>query len=287
MKTKYDPVQTREFFDRYAQIDSDWDSERINQVSSYIHCRYLRRYVKPGDRVFDAGAGIGRYTVELAKLGAEVTVGDISPAQLEMNRERVQAAGYERSVVARTIADIVDLSQFTSGAFDAVVCYGGAISYVEDRADDAIREMLRVVKPGGYVLLDVGAALGSTRLNLREALGLTEGRGPYATRPVFDVGRDGYDVSESGGCRLYKWAELEALLKKHDCAIVAASADIFLSSEALLDELEGQPEIRNRLLQWEVILCREKGVLDAGRSIIVALQRTPPQKSDQASVPER
>jgi SAM-dependent methyltransferase len=273
MSVKYDAAQAREFFDGYGAVDNDWDNDPLNKVSFHIHCRYLRRYLKPGDKVFDAGAGAGRYTIEMARIGAKVTVGDISPRQLELNRVQVEQAGCESNIEARVVADIVDLSQFATASFDAVVCYGGALSYTNDRAPDALEELLRVAKPGRYVLLGVGSALGTMRSSLREVLRLADRHGAEALLPVFDIGRAHAGASDGGDCRLYRWVELEALLKKHSCTIVTASADYFLSSQGVIDDLVARPELWNTLLGWEVFLCREAGVLDAGRSIIAVVRR--------------
>ena len=65
--------------------------------------------------------------------------------QLELNRERVEAAGFE--VRERVVADVCDLSYFADASFDAVVCYGSPLGYVLDRADDAVGELLRVTEP--------------------------------------------------------------------------------------------------------------------------------------------
>jgi len=51
-------------------------------VSFHLHFRYLCRYIKRGDHILEAGAGAGRFMIELAGLGAEITVGDVSPGQL-------------------------------------------------------------------------------------------------------------------------------------------------------------------------------------------------------------
>ena len=105
----------------------------------------------------------GVFTIELAKLGAIISVGDISPRQLEINSQKVQNAGFEHAVVKREVLDITDLSEYPSQMFDAVIAYGGPLSYVFDRADDAIDELLRVIKPRGHLLLSVMSLLGSTR----------------------------------------------------------------------------------------------------------------------------
>ena len=118
-----------------------------------VHLRLLREHIRKGDRVLDAGAGPGRFTLELARLGARVVVGDISPAQLELNAEKT--ASVNDSIESRELLDITDLGRFPDGSFDAVLCYGGPLSYVVGEADRALAELLRVTKGGGRVLLSV------------------------------------------------------------------------------------------------------------------------------------
>jgi ubiquinone/menaquinone biosynthesis C-methylase UbiE len=123
---KYDPGHISRFFDEYKE--REWDrleAEAPAIVSFHLHRRYLRRYVKRGHRVLEAGAGAGRFTIEFARLGADVTVGDVSPGQLALNREKVVEVECEGRVVAWELLDITDLSRFPDGNFDGIVCYGG------------------------------------------------------------------------------------------------------------------------------------------------------------------
>jgi ubiquinone/menaquinone biosynthesis C-methylase UbiE len=132
-------------------------------VSFHLHRRDLHRYVRRGDHILEAGAEAGRFTIELARLGANISVGDVSPRQLELNRGKVTEAGCEQRIVSRVPLDITDLSRFHDRSFDGVVCYGGPLSYVFERADDALAEMLRVTRPEGYILLSVMSLAGAMR----------------------------------------------------------------------------------------------------------------------------
>lgn len=79
----------RHFYDAYGE--REWERLEANasgRVGFHIHNLFLHRYVQPGDHILEAGAGPGRFTIELARLGAKVTVGDISPVQLELNRQK-------------------------------------------------------------------------------------------------------------------------------------------------------------------------------------------------------
>ena len=82
--------------------------------------------------------------------------------QVELNRQHVDDAGASASVVGRDVLDICDLSRFEDGTFDTVVCYGGPLNYVRELADEALGELVRVTKPGGYVLMSVMSTLGTS-----------------------------------------------------------------------------------------------------------------------------
>ena len=89
----------RSYFDALA--DGEWErlsADLPGRVSFEVHRRFLAQFVEPGMRVLEVGAGPGRFTIELASLGARVAVTDISPVQLDLNRRHVTEAGHEASV---------------------------------------------------------------------------------------------------------------------------------------------------------------------------------------------
>jgi 2-polyprenyl-3-methyl-5-hydroxy-6-metoxy-1,4-benzoquinol methylase len=53
----------------------------------------LLKSIQPGERVLDYGCGVGRWTREIARRGADVTALDFSAAMLEQARLRTEAAG--------------------------------------------------------------------------------------------------------------------------------------------------------------------------------------------------
>ena len=158
----WDPERAASFYDEYGE--SEWtrfEDGRTPAPSLDVHRDRLHRFVSAGDHVLEVGAGPGRFTIELARLGAQVTVSDLSQGQLELNRERVAAEGLEEHVVERELADILDLSRWHDARFDATICFGGPLSYVVDRADDGIAELVRVTRPGGHVLVSVMSLVGT------------------------------------------------------------------------------------------------------------------------------
>ena len=99
----------------------------------------------PGDRVLDVGAGDGNSAIEAARRGARVTAVDLTPAQLVRARERCAEAGVD---VDLSVGDAQALD-FRDASFDVVVSVLGAI-FAPDY-NQAVAEMLRVVRPGGRV----------------------------------------------------------------------------------------------------------------------------------------
>ena len=203
-----------------ANGDAEWsrhEASPSSRASFHIHRHYLQRFVRAGDRVLEVGAGSGRFTVELARLAARVTVTDISPEQLRLNEEHIAEADQEGAVEARHVADVLDLSRFEDRAFDATVCYGGPLSWVLEGADRALDELLRVTKIGGYVLLGVMSRFGTLRAFLAGAAEEIEEYGLQEMQDIVDTGYLPDNHSTLGPMHLYTWAELRALLDRHPC----------------------------------------------------------------------
>lgn len=278
MGTRYDAEYSRRYYDALAE--GEWvrfERDAPGRVSFYLHRHYLRRFVKSGDHVLDVGAGPGRFTIELARLGATVTIGDLSPVQLALNREKVREAGCEHAVVAREVMDIADLSRLPTAHFDATVCYGAPLNYVFERADDAVAGLVRVTKPGGYLLASVASRFGTLRRFLPDVLDLAGAHGAdEALRQMIETGDLSGEMNNGHALHLYRWDELRALLERHGCRIAAASAANFLSpgNERALAPIMGEPMRWGRFLEAEVEACRQPGALDGGTHIIAVSQRT-------------
>jgi len=274
---RYDANYMRSFYDAFGA--REWgrlERDPTARVNFHVHQHYLTRFIHRGNQVLDVGAGPGRFTIELAKLGAMVTVGDLSPVQLNLNRERVLEAGYEQSVVAREVMDILSLCSLEDASFDAVVCYGGPLSYVFAQADEAIDELVRVTKPGRYLLISVMSLFGTLRRFLPSVLALTKEYGPQrAIEQVVETGNLTGDINEGHPMHLYRSEELISLLQRHGCEVVAASAANFLSPghEAALTEAMDDYAVWSALLQAEVEACQQPGALDGGTHMIAVARR--------------
>jgi 2-polyprenyl-3-methyl-5-hydroxy-6-metoxy-1,4-benzoquinol methylase len=101
--------------------------------------------VKSGQRVLDVGSGTGVVAVTAARTGASVTGSDLTPELLAQAKENAAIAGVE---VTWKEADVEQLP-FKDGEFDVVLSQFGHM--FAPRPEVALREMLRVLKPGGTI----------------------------------------------------------------------------------------------------------------------------------------
>lgn len=257
----WDPSRTAEFFDDYGEREwTRFEDGRTPGPSLTTHIRMLEGYVQPGDRVLDAGAGPGRFTLELLRLGAHVTALDISPGQLELLRARVPD-------VEAMLGDITDLSHFADDTFDVTVCFGGPLSYVLDRADRAVSELVRVTKPGGHLLVSVMGFAGAV---IHFASILVDLARRDGTAKQLEIARTGLLPEGEGyghlAMRMYLWEELEALLVPHGEVVDGAAAGVLPHLEV------EEPEIHAMLEEFEERLAYDPGSRSCGEHLIGVLR---------------
>ncbi len=277
MARTFDRDYMAAFYDRYGE--REWDRHEASperRVAFAVHCAFLRDHLRPGDLVLEAGAGAGRFTIELARLGARIHVGDVSPVQVELNRQHVDAAGVSSSVVGRDVLDICDLSSFADGSFDAVVCYGGPLSYVRDQADQALAELVRVTRPAGHVLLSVMSTLGTMRTFLPGLVDENRRFGLPHSERIFCTGELDRETNTGHEMKMYRWRELAELCRRHGELVAGAAANFLTASHdpVLFEGLSA--EEWDQILSFELRLCREPGVLDAGTHLLAAIRTATP-----------
>ena len=276
----YDPRRTQEFYDAYGL--HEWDrleATAYGRLQAIVHADFIESYLGPGDRVLDAGSGPGRFSIGMARLDARVTALDISPQQLELARQKISSASLLDQMDGFICADIVDLSQFSDASFDLVVCYGGALSYVNERRHRAAAELARVTRPSGMVLLSVMSRYGAV-LNLVERPSMSELRNPEDThvwrfvetgdRPPFPSNR--LDV-EHPGMHLYSSEEVNALLPGCNVLEIAGSCVSVHEGSPAIEEAAQDPDAWATAVETERRLCRVSGLVDSGSHIIIAARR--------------
>jgi len=128
-----------------TQLDSqaNWTSQSERRL--FEETRWPRDL--RGERILEAGSGMGRFTEVLARTGAEVHTFDYSAA-VDANRGNVGAVDH----VSFAQADIFS-PPYEHGSFDKVLCLG-VIQHTPD-PERAFKSLCRFLKPGGSIVVDI------------------------------------------------------------------------------------------------------------------------------------
>jgi ubiquinone/menaquinone biosynthesis C-methylase UbiE len=110
----------------------------------------FRAGLRPGMRFLDVAAGTGALSIPAARRGAQVVATDISPVMLERLKARARKEGL--SNVETRVMDGHALA-LENDTFDLSGSQFGVMLFPD--LPRALREMVRVTKPGGRVLLNV------------------------------------------------------------------------------------------------------------------------------------
>jgi demethylmenaquinone methyltransferase/2-methoxy-6-polyprenyl-1,4-benzoquinol methylase len=134
-------------FDRIASV-----YDLLNSVMTVgMHHRWRERAadlcrVGPGDSVLDVASGTGDMAIELKRRVGEqgrVVGSDLSEGMLELARQKAPDIEFEWGNALKL--------PYTDNSFDAVACGFGVRNFAE--LDAGLGEMVRVVRPGGRVVI--------------------------------------------------------------------------------------------------------------------------------------
>jgi SAM-dependent methyltransferase len=247
----------------------------LQEIDFAVHIHYLREHLTRDARVLEAGAGGGRFTREIAPLVERVVVVDLSEDKLQSNRRNAEAMGYAGSIEAWRTGDIRDLSaEFDDNEFDAVVCFGGPLSYALDRREAAMGELVRVTRPGGLLLVSARSLWGMLQENLPRILQSVDPRlnreiiatGTLGPRKVGPVDRFWH---------AYRAIEFRDLVAGAGCEVLQLSASNCLTStwDPVLSRWRDDERTWNHLIELEIEASREPGCLDLGTHILAVARK--------------
>lgn len=270
----YDPKAVEEFFDALGFGEYERHDKSPEQRIKYqLHLKCIESFVEPKSRVLEIGAGPGRFTEVLARMGCHVSVVDLSSEQLRLNRERAEEEGYASSVDLWLKADFCDLGPEVPGPFDAVVAFGGPLSYALDRRDLALKECVERLAPSGHLLLGVMSKWGTIHAFLDGVFEFT-GEEIDAIVRTGDVTPETCPSASNDGhyFHMFTAGELRAFLERHGLSVrfMSASNAVTTTWSSLLEDAS----TFSAALALEEEAARAPGALDMGTHMIAVACRS-------------
>ena len=143
-----------DYWDDYHAVSARKGSTRRTGERIWLTCFLPILRARHVRSVLDLGCGSGSDTLELARLGFDVTGTDISFTGVRDARSRALTAGLPARFVQHDAAEPLS---FADSRFDAVISNLTLHMFPEALAGDIAREVERCVRPGGLFLFHVNS----------------------------------------------------------------------------------------------------------------------------------
>ena len=192
-------METEHYLDEYYSNYSEENRLLIQRgsVEYLTTMRFIERYIKSGDRVLEIGAGTGRYSHALARLGFVVDAVELISHNIEIFRQNTQPD----ENITITQGNAMDLSSFEDSAYDITLLLGPMYHlFTTQDKRQALGEAIRVTKPDGIVfvaycmadpsILDYGFRQGHIHELVEKKMVETEGFKAFSSpRDLFELHR--------------------------------------------------------------------------------------------------
>lgn len=141
-------IYLKEYYENY---DEDGRLLRRHSRLEFITTmKYVGKYLKDGDRILEIGAGTGRYSHALARLGYKVDAVELVGHNIEIFKANTKPG----EDVTVTQGNALDLSAFADETYDITLLLGPMYHlYTEGEQKRALSEAVRVTKKGGVIFV--------------------------------------------------------------------------------------------------------------------------------------
>ena len=140
-------MNKEKLFDSWPQRYDAWFQTPIGRLVKAYESKIVLGLLRPGrgEIILDAGCGTGIFTRDFLAAGARIVGLEISWPMLTAARQKIS-----RDFFHEVLGDMIKLP-FKENRFDKVVSVT-ALEFVKD-AEGAVRELFRVTRPGGRVVV--------------------------------------------------------------------------------------------------------------------------------------
>lgn len=136
------------FYNDVCNEDTRLDAKH-RQLEFLTTDKYVQKYLNPGCRILEVGAGTGKYSLHYANQGYRVNAIEYVEHNLDILKSKVT----EKMNIIAEQGDAIDLSRFEDNTFDIVLVLGPLYHlYNDEEINKCIKEAKRVCKKGGVMM---------------------------------------------------------------------------------------------------------------------------------------
>ncbi len=144
-----------ESFDFLTQYYENYDEEgrllsQHGKVEFLTTMHYIDKYLSPNMKILEVGAGTGRYCLNLAKRGYEVTAVELIQHNLDVLKSKIES----NDKISAIKGNAIDLSFISDNTYYITLLLGPMYHlYSEEEQIKALSEAIRVTKRGGIIFV--------------------------------------------------------------------------------------------------------------------------------------
>lgn len=238
----------------------------MGQVEWLVTRHFIDRYLFPGARILEVGAGTGRYALHYARQGHEVDAVELVQANLDVLHQHTQPGDRIRAVQGNAL----DLSTYPDQSFDRVLVLGPMYHLFSQ--EDKLRclgEAFRVCKRGGmvyvaYCLFDpsmIQTAFMRGAYGSLVDMGLLD---PQTITPISDP---------TGIFELYRKPQIDALSRQFDWErLHYVGTDMFAHyMRQQLDEMD--EKLFEQFVRYTLSICENPDLAGVSNHVLDVLHR--------------
>lgn len=128
--------------------DNRLTRDKMHYVEFITTTTYVDKYLKPGDRILEIGAGTGAYSLYYAKKGFQVDAVELVQTNVDVMKSKITLDMNINAIQGNAL----DLSMYNDNTFDVTLSLGPLYHlFKPEETKKAIDEAIRVTKPGGKI----------------------------------------------------------------------------------------------------------------------------------------
>ena len=120
---------------------------RHGQVEYITALKYIHKYIKTNDKIIDIGAGTGKYSIELANEGYDVTA-------VELVKHNLRVIEQKSKLVKTYQGNAINLEKFQDHTYDLTILFGPMYHLISTEEKlQALKEAKRITKKNGIIMI--------------------------------------------------------------------------------------------------------------------------------------